>query len=371
VSEVPPSGDEARDDSDDQPGRVTPQRPEAISLERRFASRRTLLSFLLGFSLIAFFLSRLGPETIAESWQIIRGADPRLYAAALLAYYTAFPVRALRWRILLRNSGEPDERIPSVRDLSEIIYLSWFANSVVPAKLGDVYRGWLLRRTGGVSWSHGMGTVVAERLLDAVVLVALLLLAAVLAYGDVLGQAAAGAGGLKGCIVEGARAGDTSCVLLDLLLVGALVALALTAGLLLFARHGRRLAPLLPYRVVSIYTRFSDALVLSFGRFPSLIVLSVLAWTAEGAAFYLVGAALGYRLPLPLVVFFSLLQAFITVIPLTPGGLGFEVFLAAALALRGMDQAVALAMTALYRTISYLSLIAGGAVVYTVSKKTK
>jgi uncharacterized membrane protein YbhN (UPF0104 family) len=342
------------------------------SLGGRVASVRTVLSFVLGFGIIALFLSRQDPQTLRSSWTLVRRASPELYLLALATYYTAFGIRAARWRILLANSGEPPERIPGVGDLAEIIYLSWFANSVVPAKLGDVYRGWLLRRTGGASLSHGMGTIVAERVLDAVVLVTLMLVAGVVTYGDVL--AGAVQGGTLACVRQGLRGGSTSCVLVDLLMVGGVVAAGLLLALVAFARYGARLGsaiPRIPTRALGIYNRFSDALVLSFGRFGPLLTLSALAWAAEGTAFWLVGHALGYSLPLPLVVFFSLLQAFITVIPLTPGGLGFEVFLAAALSLRGLDQASALAMTALYRTITYASLIAGGSVVYVFSRKTK
>ena len=83
------------------------------------------------------------------------------------------------------------------------------------------------------------------------------------------------------------------------------------------------------------------------------------------------GLALGLRLPLPLVVFFSLLQAFITVIPLTPGAVGLEFILVSALTIKGYDGGPALAMTGLYRTISFLSLIVGGAAVYLFSRKTR
>ena len=38
-------------------------------------------------------------------------------------------------------------------DLTEILYLSWFANCVVPAKLGDIYRSYLARNCLGVSMS--------------------------------------------------------------------------------------------------------------------------------------------------------------------------------------------------------------------------
>ena len=346
-----------------------PQPEAAPSLGGRLASPRTVLSLAVALGLLGYFLHRQGPETLAASWAQIRGADPLVYLAALGAYYLAFPIRAARWRILLSNSGEPPERVPRLADLAEIIYLSWFANSVVPAKLGDVYRGWLLRRTGGVRWSHAMGTIVAERVLDVIVLVSLMVVTGFLTYGDVLRDAVEG--GPIACLESGLHPGALSCTLLQLFAVGGAVVLVLLGGLVVFARFGAHLERFLPTRLGVVYVRFADALVLSFGRFGWLLALSALAWAAEAACFWLVGRALGHPLPLALVVFFSLLQAFITVIPLTPGGLGFEPVLAGALRLRGFDPAAALAMVVLYRTISYFSLVIGGAVLYAQSPRTK
>ncbi len=337
-----------------------PDRPP--DLGRRFASRRTMLSFVIAFGLLGFFLLRQGPETLLDAWRQIRSADPLIYLVALVAYYCAFPIRAARWRLLLINSGEPEERIPSLKSLSEIIYLSWFANSIVPAKLGDVYRGWLLRDSGGATWSHAMGTIVAERVLDVIVLVTLMVTTGFVAYGEVLASAVSG--GPRACLAGGINPDNISCTLLQMFAVGGLAALALVAGLVIFSRYGAHLEKYLPGRLGDIYSRFSAGLLLSFGRFPLLLGLSILAWIAEGTSFWLVGRSLGIDLPVTLVVFFSLLQAFITVIPVTPGGLGFEVILARALSLRGFSEASAWAMTGLYRSISYLSLVVGGSIVY-------
>ena len=341
---------------------------ERPSLARRFLSPRTLASFALAAGLLWLALRRQDPETLRAAWTQVRTANPFWYLAALLAYYMAFPVRGLRWRLLLRNAGEKPEHIAPVRDLAEIIYLSWFANSVVPAKLGDVYRGWLLRGSHGTSWSRAMGTIIAERALDLVVLVVLMVTTGFFTYGDVLAQGAQG--GLSACLTGGWRPEDLGCTLAQLFAVGALLVVVLMVGLVAFARYGVHIERLLPERIGAAYTTFARALVLSFARFPRLLGLSVLAWVAEGAAFYLVGRALGLSLGAPLVVFFSLLQAFITVIPVTPGGLGFEPILAAAIGLRGFEAVSAIALTVLYRTISYFSLVVGGLVVFLVSRKT-
>jgi hypothetical protein len=338
-------------------------------LGSRFASRRTLLSLVIAFALLAFFLHRQGADTLARSWQHIRHANLWLLVGALGTYYLAFPVRSARWRILLANSGEPPERIPKLRDLSEIIYLSWFANSIVPAKLGDVYRGWLLRRTGGASWSHAMGTIVAERALDIIVLVSLMVIAGLLTYGDVMAQGMSG--GPVACLESGVHVEALGCTLIQLFTLGSAIVLVLILGLMIFARFGAHLERFLPGRLGQKYVTFSGALVLSFGRFHQLLLFSLVGWLIEGTSFWLVGQALGFDIPFALVIVFSLLQAFITIIPLTPGGLGFEIILATALTVRGYSPAAAVALTLVYRAISYLSLVIGGSVVYTFSAKTK
>ena len=348
------------------------ERPDAPppSLRRRLLSWRALASLVLTVALLVWFARQLGYEGLVQSWSMIRRANPALYLAAFVVYYLSFPVRGLRWRLLLVNSGEPAERLPRTRDLAEIIYLSWFVNSIVPAKLGDVYRGYLLRRESGTSWSHGMGTIVAERVLDLLLLVTLMVVTGVLTYGDVLGDALSR--DPVACLESGIHPEALSCTLLQLFTLGVFVAFVLLVGLVVFARVGVRLERWLPARLGHIYQRFSGALVLSFGRFPRLITLSALAWLCEGLAFWLVSRSLGLVLPVPMVVFLSLLQAFATAIPLTAGGVGVvEIVLTGALALRGYPGSEAAAMVLLYRTISFLSLVVGGAIVYLRSAKTK
>jgi hypothetical protein len=49
------------------------------------------------------------------------------------------------------------------------MYLPWFANCLAFARLGDVYRGYLLKKEANVSFAVTLGTVLAERLLDLLV----------------------------------------------------------------------------------------------------------------------------------------------------------------------------------------------------------
>jgi len=113
-------------------------------------------------------------------------------------------------------------------------------------------------------------------------------------------------------------------------------------------------------------------MLLSFQRFPELLTYTIIAWGCESARVLFVIMALGVSLPISMVIFLGLLAALLTTLPLTPGGLGFaEAGLAVALILYGVDQQTAASITALDRSISYLSLLVGGFVVYLFSSKTK
>src|SRR5204863_4419063 len=120
-----------------------------------FFNIRTALSFVIGLAILAFVLSRVDVN-VAEIRARLAETNLPLFLAALLLYYATFPIRALRWQQLLANvgyaNGSDDDgpgqiRLPSVGGLAEIVMLSWFANCIVPAKLGDAYRAYLLKST--------------------------------------------------------------------------------------------------------------------------------------------------------------------------------------------------------------------------------
>ncbi len=92
--------------------------------------------------------------------------------------------------------------------------LSWFANCIVPAKLGDAYRAYLLKRERGVSFSATIGTILAERIIDVLVLFLLMLAATSFAFGRALPSevAAVDAGRLGAGRGRGAGAGRAAAI---------------------------------------------------------------------------------------------------------------------------------------------------------------
>src|SRR4029078_2341696 len=110
---------------------------------------------------------------IGETWRQISGANPLFLLLATLSYYATFPLRGPRWRFVLSQVGTHIGR----RDATEILFLSWFVNCLVPAKLGDLYRAYLLKGTYGASASRTVGTLFIEGIAAIIVIVGLALAA--------------------------------------------------------------------------------------------------------------------------------------------------------------------------------------------------
>src|SRR2546430_1594278 len=133
-----------------------------IALGKRLRQPRTAISIVLPIVVLVLVIRALPGFHLEALPGNILAANKWLLLAALGVYYLGFPLRGYRWTILLRGIGF---RL-GVRDASEIIFLSWLVNCLVPAKLGDIYRAYLLKINSSVSLSRTFGTVFIERVLD-------------------------------------------------------------------------------------------------------------------------------------------------------------------------------------------------------------
>ncbi len=136
---------------------------EQVSLSRRLRQPRTIISIIIPLVIIAAFIGING-AALAKVPGLIAGANPVLVAAAFGIFYLGFPLRGWRWKALLRGT----DFIIGTKDSTVIIFLSWLVNCVVPAKLGDVYRAYLLKINSTASLSKTFGTVFIERVLDVI-----------------------------------------------------------------------------------------------------------------------------------------------------------------------------------------------------------
>ena len=320
------------------------QSVQPTSLGKRFLRPQTLVSFAIALGIAVFFILRLhiNPRDV---WHDVRQTNPLIYGVAFLVFYAQFLIRAERWKWMLHRVGIDAAhgfQMPNLPRMLEIYLISWFANCIVPAKLGDAVRSYLFKQDTRAPFSSTFGTILTERLIDLIALFIAMLVSAVVVFGTHLpGQA------------NNAVIGGTV-----LLVVGGIVLAVLWA----VRDH---IEGLLPERLREQYVRLHGAIFATLRRPERFLGAGFALWLMEGLRVFLVCRALGAHVSFSTALFVALVASLLTAIPLTPAGLGVvEGAMTALLVVVGVDHSLALAITLLDRVIGYWSVIAIGATVY-------
>jgi glycosyltransferase 2 family protein len=342
-------------DNDDWVEQSEQQAEEQLSIGRRLGDWKTIVSFAFA-ALVIVVVAVKGGIDPAALWHRLRTLNPVLFLGAFVVYYLTFPLRGYRWKVLLQNAylGTHDEAVDdmTVRGLTEIIYISWFVNCVVPAKLGDLYRAYLAKLWAHISWSKTIGTVMAERIVDVLVLSLVMAGTGFVVFHDKLGRVS------------------------TILLLGVGLAAAGIAGLVAMKTMGAKIRQWLPERLEHKYHELEEGTLKSFRRLPLLFGMTLTIWLLEGGRIQLVFAALGLHthlssIPFAPMLFFAMGTAVLTTIPFTPGGLGLvEVGLGSLMIYLGIPKADAAAVVLVDRLLSYYSVAFFGFIVYLISKRS-
>ena len=162
--------------------------------------------------------------------------------------------------------------------------------------------------------------------------------------------------------------------------MGIVVVIVLAVGLFTMRNFGRRILTRLPVpvRFAELYDRFEEGVfgAVSVRRLPFLATLTVIIWLTEGLRLYFVVQALGFpdvALGLSGAMFVALIGSLLTAIPLSPAGLGFAQagIIGVLTVVYHVPLPEATAITILDWTISVLSIIVLGAILYVVSPKPR
>jgi len=244
---------------------------EQLSIGKRLLDWRTIVPLVIAIVAIVFFVQKanINPQ---QTWAAMRSANIYFVLAAFFIYYLSFPIRTLRWQLLLQNVGYTKANgveLPKSPKLLEIIYISWFANVIVPAKLGDLYRAFLLRKEAGLPASRTFGTVLAELLLDLIILLLLFISAVMISLRENLPP--------------------------QLLLGLKITLVAVVAGIIglfLLRMFPTQIARLVPKRFRGHYNHFQEGTLGSFRRVPALTSLTLGVWACESLRFFFIALAL-------------------------------------------------------------------------------
>lgn len=250
--------------------------------------------------------------------------------------------RAWRWQLELR----PLEHVPFGR-LWVIISVAYMAINLLPIRLGEIVRPWLLSRRSTVSFSNVVGNVVFEKTMDSVIIVFYILLGLVTVEN------------LPLWVRRGA-------------LVPATAAAILVSLVLLFWWRGeafvdRWVLHLLPERfranIKKVLASITDGMrvIPNPGLLLAVFLVSLSLWFLPILSSYIMIRAFDFPVPFGAALVVFIFIGFGTALPNLPGMIGpYQYACQLALGLFGVSEVNALAYGLVLNAVQFLTLIVQG-----------
>ncbi|MBI2305025.1 MAG: flippase-like domain-containing protein [Chloroflexi bacterium] len=292
--------------------------------------RRFWLGLAVSLFFMVLFLYRTDFRAMGDAFW---GANYLFVLPAAAVYFVALFFRVGRWYVLLL----PMRRI-GFRNLFSVMSVGYMVNNILPLRLGDLARAYLLGEKEHLSKAAVLATVAGERVLDGVALVLFL--------------------------VAGAMFVPLTPLLRDMTRITALLFLGALVLLILVSFRGAILhrAMALPFIPLSIQAKAQEVAGLFLSGLKAMkslrglamaCALSILMWLAEAAIFYMVSLSFSLELPFWAFIMATAAANLSISLPSSQGGIGpFEVFTLQVLLLFGSNAAVATAYAvALHATI--------------------
>jgi uncharacterized protein (TIRG00374 family) len=298
-----------------------------------FKSRQFLIGLVVS---VIFFVLALIDVKLDQVWIALQQANYWSLIPALLFYFAGVVVRAVRWRILLRpilppsKDGTRTER--SLLSIFEVVVIGYMANNVLPARIGELVRAYVLSLRENVRKTATLATILVERIFDGLTMVGFA--AAVVLFVILFDRSALRSGDASHKLGTFLNELSTPIIIAAVIFLGLLVVFLAVATSRerteRLARFGLRFLPgRLHERAERLLVSFMDGL--SSLRSPSTLVavlgLSISAWLLEAGMYYIIGTwgfdlrgADGQLLP---VYVYILTTAFVNLGTLIPQGPGY------------------------------------------------
>jgi len=250
-------------------------------------------------SIVALWLV-LRSVNIQEAAAILRTADWRWIPVVVGFLCVDLAVRTLRWQRLLA----PIAHVPYHHTLGYLL-VGYLANNVLPARIGELVRSHYAGDREGISRSTTLGTIVVERVVDLVTVVAIASMAILVLS-------------VRGIVASAVLAGAA---------VAALLAVVLAIGIAAHRLPGAERIALWAWRyprVREAVARLRDGLRVA-GRPRTLVealLLSIIAWGATILAFAASGQSVGVELTIGQAALMASGVALASAIPAGPASLG-------------------------------------------------
>ncbi|HKP53423.1 MAG TPA: lysylphosphatidylglycerol synthase transmembrane domain-containing protein [Chloroflexia bacterium] len=286
--------------------------------------------FIIGIIISLIFLGwALYNEQLDKVWESLTKAQYWALLPALALYFTGVWVRAVRWRTLLKPI------VPKIglMDTFKVVVIGYMANDVLPARIGELVRAYVLSIRTGVRKTATLATIFVERVFDGLTMLGF---AAAVIIFIIFWDRDALMTGIDHKLGNLLTSLDlpiiiASVIFLGLLLIFIAVASSRTRAERAIAFFLRFMPGKLHERGERLATSFVDGLgsLRSASSMATVLVLSLIAWLFETGMYYTLGTW-GFDLrggdgqPLPFYAY-MLATSFAnlsTLIPQAPGFIG-------------------------------------------------
>ena len=324
-------------------------------------NRKIILAFILSIILLALIFIIVGIEDV---WNAIISVSPLLIGAAVLIYLLSWPIRGLRYKHILSQLGYNE----SLNFITGSIFISQSANVILPARIGDITRPYILKKKKQIPLTTGMSSIAIERVFDIIAITVIGILSVLIVTGEK-------------SVANWMMPVMISSVIAILFFFLAIFFLSSKSkdGISLIERIIKRF--LKPGdrtdKIVKIAEKFIEEIYIISTNPKSFTVVSVsslLIWTVDIATCYLVLMAFPLvqnsvsHITLIAVVFLAVAVGnLVKMIPTTPGGIGtYESALTVVLSIAGIPIYISAAVAVIDHFIkNFITLLFG--VLYLIS----
>jgi len=223
----------------------------------------------------------------------LRSADIPLAVLSVVVATMVFPLRAIRWRPIL----DPIAPKLPFGPLWRATAVGFMANSILPARAGEIVRAFVLSRETMVPFSAAFASLVVDRVFDGLIVILLM----VLAMFDpsfpsntlVAGRPASNYAGSGVIVLVAVALALYAIVIFPNRLIG------------LYELFARRVAPRFEERGRVLLRSFADGLsVLRHpGRFAVVFFWALALWLTQALAFWIMFKALDISAPISAALF--------------------------------------------------------------------
>jgi glycosyltransferase 2 family protein len=309
------------------------------------------LKFWMGMGVSTVFIVLLFREIDFNKLQhALASVDYRFVLLAILLTFVSYFLRAVRWQYLLISY-----RRISLNSLFPATIIGYMANNLLPARLGEVVRAYLLAQQEKLETPAVFASLVIDRLCDGFT-VLLMLLITLFTLQLPSGMTEAGAALKAGGVIT------------------FLIYVAVILFMVVLKRHTVSTLRFVSMLVKPLPQSFSDRIIPLLGSFigginfswkgkhvAALFCTSVLIWVFALLPVDMVLQGFGINMPITASMFILVLLVFAVMVPASPGFIGtYHYACYQGLSVFGIDASTSVSMALVIHGISFFPVTIAG-----------